>query len=72
MFLLQYFSHVSKPDEVSLPSPLDSLSLSIPTAAIGSTNAEERHVTEAAGTNRRKWHYNTYTPEQRAIREICP
>ena len=42
MSLLQYFSRVSKPDGVSLPSPLGSLSLSIPTAAIASANAEVR------------------------------
>lgn len=42
MSLLQYFSRVSKPDGVSLPSPLGSLSLSVPTAAIASANAEVR------------------------------
>ena len=67
MSLLQYFSCVSKPDGVSLPSPLGSLSLSIPTAAVASANAEVRHVMEAAGTNQRKGPYNTYTAEQRAI-----
>ena len=68
MSLLQYFSCVSKPDGVSLPSPLGSLSLSVfPIAAIASANAEVRHVMEAAGTNRRKWPYSTYTPEQRVI-----
>ena len=48
MSLLQYFSHLSKPVGFSLPSPLDSLSLSIPTAAIAS---EVRYVMETAGTN---------------------
>ena len=64
MSLLQYFSRVSKPDGVSLPSPLGFLSLSIPTAAIASANAEVRHVMEAAGTNQRKGPYNH--------RETCP
>ena len=31
------------------------------------SNAEVRHVMDAAGNNRRKGSYNTYTPEQRAI-----
>ena len=67
MFLLQYFSCVSKPGGVSLPSPLSSLSLSIPTTAIASANAEVKHVMEAVGRNRRKGPYNTYTTEQKAI-----
>ena len=67
MSLLQYFSCASKLGGVSLPSPLVSLSLSISTVAIASANAEVRHVMEAAGTNRRKGPYNTYTLEQRAI-----
>ena len=58
---------MSKPDGVSLPSPLGSLSLSVPTAAIASANAEVRHVMEAAQRKQRKGPYNIYTPEQRAI-----